>query len=192
MNNINHVSLPKKTYLNNMNNISNYGINLIDFFLFDNFENIKTIKTIDKMFLNDRILFDKMFLNAIHKTRIIHSLYNINDFTNNYYFIKVENRFLKTNPIVILFPKIKANVFGFKNQLINEIKNCQYKDIFNILKINKKSNFKLEEVNDFQNNNLRFINISFNLKEILFDNKNKFRNNANINNTNNNNINNSQ
>ena len=186
MNNTNLVALPKKVNLNNMNNISNFGMYLIEFFLFDNFENIKNIKTTDK------ILSDKMFLNAIHKTRIIHSIYKINDFTNNYYFIKVENRFLKSNPIVILFPKIKANVICFKNQLINEIKNCHYKDIFNILKIDKKSNFKLEEVNDFQNNNLRFINMAFNIKEILFDNKNIFRINPNINNTNNNNINNSQ
>lgn len=110
--------------LNNMNNISNFDKYLIEFFLFDNFENIKTIKTTDKipsdkMFLNDKILSDKMFLNFVYKTRFKHSIYKINDFTNDYYFIKVENRFLKTNPIVILFPKIKANIFGFKNQLIN-------------------------------------------------------------------------
>ena len=195
--NTNHVALPKKTNLNNVNNISKFSIYLIECFLFDNFENIKTIKTSDKIlsdkiFLNDKILSDKIFLNAIYKTKIIHSIYKINDFTNNYYFIKIENRFLNTNPVIILFPKIKANFISFKNQLIDEIKNCHYKDIFNILKINKKSNFKLEEINDFQNNNLRFINMTFNLKEILIDNKNKFRNNANINNTNNNNINNSQ
>ena len=116
---------------------------IIDFFLFDNYENIKSKKELSNYeFINHNFFF--LFIEQ--NGRYVQKGYNINDFIQNYYFIKIEN-----NP---------------KNQILRDINSSIYKkDIYKDLKINNSNNLELYLINNQRNTSDNIFNIIFNIRE---------------------------
>ena len=166
----------------------NNGTNTIDFFLFDNYENIKSKKELDHKYIN----YNFIFLFVKQNGRSVQKMYNINDFIQNYCFIKIENN--SKNQIGILYPKNKIvdNIDSIKNQILRDINNSIYKkDIYKDLKINNSNNLELYLINNQRNTSDNF-NIIFNIRENFSNNINNFwsdnKNPSSSNNNRNNNI----
>ena len=167
----------------------NNGTNTIDFFLFDNYENIKSKKELDHKYIN----YNFIFLFVKQNGKSVQKMYNINDFIQNYYFIKIENN--SKNQIGILYPKNKIvdNIDSIKNQILRDINNSIYKkDIYKDLKINNSNNLELYLINNQRNTSDNFFNIIFNIRENFSNNINNFwsdnKNPSSSNNNRNNNI----
>ena len=167
----------------------NNGTNTIDFFLFDNYENIKSKKELDHKYIN----YNFIFLFVKQNGRSVQKMYNINDFIQNYCFIKIENN--SKNQIGILYPKNKIvdNIDSIKNQILRDINNSIYKkDIYKDLKINNSNNLELYLINNQRNTSDNFFNIIFNIRENFSNNINNFwsdnKNPSSSNNNRNNNI----
>ena len=167
----------------------NNGTNTIDFFLFDNYENIKSKKELDYKYIN----YNFIFLFVKQNGRSVQKMYNINDFIQNYCFIKIENN--SKNQIGILYPKNKIvdNIDSIKNQILRDINNSIYKkDIYKDLKINNSNNLELYLINNQRNTSDNFFNIIFNIRENFSNNINNFwsdnKNPSSSNNNRNNNI----
>ena len=183
------------THLQNNNYNSNNKvqfdnkINTIDFFLFDNYENIKSKKEIDHK--NNNYNFFFLFIEQNGKS--VQKMYNINDFIQNYCFIKIERN--QKKQIGMLYPKNKIvdNINFIKNQILRDINNSIYKkDIYNNLKINNSNNLELYLINNQRNTIDNFFDIIFNIREnssntinnFMSDNKNPTSNDNNRNNNN--------
>ena len=167
----------------------NNGTNTIDFFLFDNYENIKSKKELDYKYIN----YNFIFLFVKQNGKSVQKMYNINDFIQNYCFIKIENN--SKNQIGILYPKNKIvdNIDSIKNQILRDINNSIYKkDIYKDLKINNSNNLELYLINNQRNTSDNFFNIIFNIRENFSNNINNFwsdnKNPSSSNNNRNNNI----
>ena len=155
-NNTNNPKIYQNAYEtnNNFNPKLNKTINIIDFFFFEDYSNIITIKE-TKYNKND--LKNKIFLFFDKEGKIVQNLYNINDFKDLYFFIKINPQTENAKPIGLVFSQKIINDNRNKNiniVIINEIRNSKLiKEMNRYLKVDIiKDNIELEEDNSSINN----------------------------------------
>ena len=103
-NNTNNPKIYQNAYEtnNNFNPKLNKTKNIIDFFFFEDYSNIITIKE-TKYNKND--LKNKIFLFFDKEGKIVQNLYNINDFKDLYFFIKIDPQTENAKPIGLILSK---------------------------------------------------------------------------------------
>ena len=155
-NNTNNPKIYQNAYEtnNNFNPKLNKTINIIDFFFFEDYSNIITIKETK---YNKKELKNKIFLFFYKEGKIVQNIYNINDFKDLYFFIKINPQTENAKPIGLVFSQKIINDNRNKNiniVIINEIRNSKLiKEMNRYLKVDIiKDNIELEEDNSSINN----------------------------------------